>query len=170
MAVNRPWGPRGQDVDYTINVPSVTRLREDPGRLGDDKRLPGGPGDLDNSTKDVLLKRLSRKALTGLQSRILFMVRYNPGLSKCEICRALNSRYKFYCGDKKCFANIRKRSGAGSWKNREILPHNCLYPLSTVRGALRSLEKRGLISIRREKKEDGRNRRGWDWMKLSYPI
>ena len=106
--------------------------------------------------------------LTGIESRLLFLIQERPRMSKCELCRALNGREPYYCGDKKCFANPRKRSGRGSWKSRKILIHECRFSLSTVRGAMRSLERRGLIIIRREKKEDGRNNRGWDWMKVSY--
>lgn len=96
--------------------------------------------------------------------RILDMIRSRPGIHTCELCRKLNGKWKYYCGRKLCFANPRKRS------KFLIRKPDCELPLSTLRTALRRMIQKGLVVKKREKRPDGRNNRGWDWMQCYYVV
>jgi hypothetical protein len=88
----------------------------------------------------------------------------------CRLCRSVNEIvYKYYCYDKSCYANPRKKAKAERGLmviRRAVL---CARKLSTIRSSLRKMIKAGLLIKVREKRPDGRNFRGWDWMKVYYP-
>ena len=102
------------------------------------------------------------KLLSRLEAQILLFTQKRPRLSKIEICRLLNEKFKYHCGRRRCFANPRKR------RTMVIFPCTCETSLSKVLYALKQLQKRGLIIVRRERKADGKNPRGYDYMKVSY--
>jgi len=97
-----------------------------------------------------------------LSMRVLDVVQRSP-MSITAICREINGRYKYFCGHYNCFANARKK------KTMITFPCPCDVRRSSVLRAIHELERENLIVINREKRTDGKNNRGWDWMKIVYP-
>lgn len=94
--------------------------------------------------------------------QILHLVQREPRIHTCRICRDLNRKWTYFCDNHKCFANIRKRAQG------HVIPCVCRIPLSTLRYHLKKLVKLGLLKKRREKKPDGKNKRGWDLFQCYY--
>lgn len=101
--------------------------------------------------------------LKPLDLRLLYEIQKKPRAHITQLCRLLNSRFKIYCSRRSCFANPRKK------KVFTIFRCECGIKREPVRRSLVKLEKLGLIRIRREKKADSRNNRGFDFMKCCYP-
>lgn len=101
--------------------------------------------------------------LTPLDLRLLYEIQKKPRAHITQLCRILNERWKGYCGHRSCFANIRKK------RNGTVFKCECSFKRESVRKSLLNLERENLIVIRKEKKADAKNRRGWDFMKCCYP-
>jgi len=100
--------------------------------------------------------------LKPLDLRLLYEIQKKPRAHITELCRILNSRYKFYCGNRSCFANARKK------KNGSVFRCECNPKREPVRKSLVKLDKLGIIQIQIERKADSKNARGWDFMKCCY--
>ena len=107
---------------------------------------------------------MRRRKLTSLQARVLRVIQQKPRLGPSEICRELNKKWKYYCGRRVCFANTRKL------KTMVTFPSTCEVKRGSVFSAVSSLERKGLILTRRERKADMKNPRGWDWFRACYPL
>lgn len=97
-----------------------------------------------------------------LDMQVLFMIQNRPMTHKTEICRAINQKFKYYCNLRSCFANPRKRA------TKTIFKPDCKTTRARVLGAINRLEKKELIVIKKMKKADGKNHRGWDYMSCCF--
>jgi len=95
---------------------------------------------------------------------LLAAIREDPGHCKSHYCRAINGKPMRYCYDKNCYGN--------SWKRKRgiCIPSDCQYRKPTVWRKITKLAEAGLIWINRERVKDRWMSRGWDWMKVCYPV
>jgi hypothetical protein len=97
-----------------------------------------------------------------LETKVFEVVSKNPKISKIQLCRCLNGKFKYYCNRMQCFANPRKR------KSFTIFKPDCKISRNRVFYALKKLQEKKLVVIKRMKKPDGKNNRGWDWFQCCF--
>ncbi len=111
-------------------------------------------------------------------ARILAVVQACPGINLSLLCRALNGQPSTgWCGLCSQYANPRKRERAEKWSEQVTLlgmdaPYQlhdpCPLGFDNVRKSVYALAERGLLRLEREKRQDTRQPRGWDWMTCAY--
>ncbi len=97
-------------------------------------------------------------------AQLLTLIQNDPGHCKSHYCRALNGKAERYCYNKNCYANRWKRA------RMPMEISDCKHRKPTVWRRINVLQAAGLIHIIREKVRDKWMQRGWDWMKVCYPV
>jgi hypothetical protein len=92
-------------------------------------------------------------------------IKEKHGIYLTQLCRCLNSKYKYYCKHHNCFLNDHQRK-----KTMVSLKPDCVFPLHKVRRQIKKLKEASQIEQRKEKRCDPKNHRGWDWMACYYPL
>lgn len=113
---------------------------------------------------------------------------FMPGQTTCDICRQLNGGAKMFmklrennpsnivsslrvkalpiefCKWKSCYANARKRA-----KPHHVSKCNCTYSLQLVAYHLKTMVKKGMLTVQREFRTDNFQNRGYDFYTCYYP-
>jgi hypothetical protein len=104
-------------------------------------------------------------SVLSMSELVFSIIKTNPGIYLTQLCRTINQKYKYYCKHHNCFLNDHQRK-----KTMIALKPDCVFPLHRVRVQIRKLKETSQIEQRREKRNDPKNYRGWDWMACYYPI